>query len=62
MSCGGNCDCGKSKNRDADAAFDLLNRLKSDTGSAAVPAVSWWLKNFRITRVRVIAQFFFFAL
>jgi len=72
MSCGGNCNCGKSKNRDADAAFDLLNRLKSEAGNVAAatapketyPAgkAPWWLRMFRITRIRVISQFFFFAM
>lgn len=72
MSCGGDCNCGKSKSRDADAAFDLLNRLKSEAGTVAAPAAPkafypagkepWWMRMFRITRVRVISQFFFFAL
>src|SRR5260221_34337 len=48
--------------RDADAALDLLNRLKSNSGAAAVPAKSWWLRTFRITRIRVVSQFFFFAI
>jgi polyferredoxin len=43
MSCGSNCGCGHSKkpvafDGSADGAFDLLNRLRAETGSAAMPA------------------------
>jgi polyferredoxin/formate hydrogenlyase subunit 6/NADH:ubiquinone oxidoreductase subunit I len=77
VSCGGNCGCGKK--RDADSAFDLLNRLKSDAGNVALPdppkvyfagkphgthgvSAPWWMRFFRITRIRVVSQFFFFAI
>jgi polyferredoxin len=86
MSCGGNCGCGHGKkdaqtNGDADAAFDLLNRLKSQAGNVAVPSAGpsnvyfakdpkgangvkapWWMRVFRITRIRVLSQAFFFAM
>ncbi len=43
MSCGGNCGCGNGKKPaaatgSADAAFDLLNRLKSEAGTVATPS------------------------
>ena len=84
MSCGSNCGCGQgpgSRKRDADGAFDLLNRLKSESGSVASPTAGapnvyfakepkgasgvkapWWMRQFRITRIRVLSQAFFFAL
>jgi len=86
MSCGGNCGCGHGQKRvqtsgNADVAFDLLNRLKSQAGNVAVPTAGpskvyfakepkgtngvkapWWMRMFRITRIRVLSQAFFFAL
>lgn len=86
---GGSCGCSHSKpaaqkpvelDGSADAAFDFLNRLKSQAGSVAAPIVAaphvyfakepkgengvkapGWMRFFRITRVRVISQAFFFA-
>ena len=69
MSCGGDCGCGKTKPGSADAAADTLNRLKPTVyfakdpppGAAGVKA-PWWLRMFRITRIRVLSQAFFFGL
>jgi hypothetical protein len=69
MSCGGNCGCGKGKSGSADAAADVLNKLKPTVYFAKEPPpgadgvkAPWWMKAFRITRVRVFAQAFFFGL